>query len=803
MSTDRTLVSFFHLRSVVCGPRSKAMAGNKSKGSKPRSRGNGKGQRAAPALHINLTLDQKLDIIGIVFALGGLLTLLSLVSPSQGSLTDWWITLLKDAFGLGVFVVPLILVAVGVWLLLRSFEKVPRPSGEQSMGFTLAFFVALITLHVVGLGGGSIGAGMYNSLAQALGDFGAVMLILAWWMVALVLCLNLTPSQLLKPLLMLTPGKSQGLMARLRDRAGPPTSASDIKINNGASRKPPVEAPALEAPREAPKRKSPTAPTAPTARILGEPTLSTAPSGPLYRAAPVPQIAWELPKIEDIFEPGGDSNMSEDDLRLKARIIEDTLHHLGVEGKVIEVNRGPAITQFGVEPGFITARDGKQTKVKVSRITALADDLALALAARTIRIEAPVPGRSIVGIEVPNAETALVALRDVLESDNFQKVGKKSQLAFALGQDVSGQPVAADLASMPHLLIAGTTGSGKSVCVNAIISCLLARNTPDDLRLLMVDPKRVELTTYNGIPHLMVPVVVDLERVVGVLQWVTREMDNRYHKFAKAGGRNIDDYNTRIAVQKDAPKDAPVSPGDAEPMEKLPYIVVIIDELADLMMLAPDETERTICRLAQMARATGIHLVLATQRPSVDVVTGLIKANFPARISFAVASSVDSRVILDGPGAEQLLGRGDMLFVSPDSGQPVRLQGCFVSDKEILKLVRHWKGMRGLADASAAEIPEAGPVQVVQQPLWEEMRAQMEKAKGSHEDDLLERAIAVVRLQRRASISLLQRKLQIGYTRAARLIDLMEQKGVVGPAVEGERWREVLLVSPSHYSDDE
>jgi S-DNA-T family DNA segregation ATPase FtsK/SpoIIIE len=615
-------------------------------------------------------------------------------------------------------------------------------------------------------------------------------------MVALVLCFKLTPSQLLKSL--------TAVIARLRGRFNPQTGM-DIKINNGSARKSPIETPTAEAPREAAKR--PKAQPAPApgpvvtpARILGEPTGSGAPSGPLYRPAPVPQIAWELPKVEEIFEPGGDASMSEEDLRIKAHIIEDTLHHLGVEGKVVEVNRGPVITQFGVEPGFVTARSGKETKVKVSRITALADDLALALAAKTIRIEAPVPGRNVVGIEVPNAETSLVALRDVLESEEFTKIANKSKLAFGLGQNVSGQPVAADLAEMPHLLIAGTTGSGKSVCVNAIICCLLSRNTPDDLRLLLVDPKRVELTTYNDIPHLLVPVVVDLERVVGVLQWVTRQMDDRYHKFAKAGARNIDDYNDKVAAQKDVPKEAP---GEAERMEKLSYIVVIIDELADLMMLAPDETERTICRLAQMARATGIHLILATQRPSVDVVTGLIKANFPARISFAVASSVDSRVVLDGPGAEQLLGRGDMLFVSPDSGQPVRLQGCFVSDKEILKLVRHWKGMRGLADTPAGDIPTVASKPPVQQPLWEEMRAQV-KSKESQEDDLLERAIEVVRLQRRASISLLQRKLQIGYTRAARLIDLMEQKGVVGPAVEGERWREVLVTSPSglHGDDD-
>jgi S-DNA-T family DNA segregation ATPase FtsK/SpoIIIE len=768
---------------------------SKSKNSRSKSRG--KGKRQSPGLGINLTLDQKLNIIGIILMASGIITLASLLSFSQSELTSWWINPLKDTFGWGVFIVPLVMFAVGFWLLVRSFESVPRPSGEQASGFALAFFAALLLLQLIGGNGGSLGSGMYQLFTKALGSFGTVVLMLAWLMIALVMCFNLTPSQLLTPLTL--------LIARLRQRGTLPVE-SDLKINNGIARKSPGEGLQPEAQPE-PKRTRPQpapAPSGPSPRVIGQSAASTAQGASLsqhYQPVPIPHIEWELPKLEEMFEQGGDASLSEEDLRTKARIIEDTLHHLGVEGKVVEVNRGPAITQFGVEPGFITSRDGKQTKVKVSRITALANDLALALAAKTIRIEAPVPGRSLVGIEVPNAETAIVALRDVLESENFIKVGKKTRLAFALGQDVSGQPVAADLAQMPHLLIAGTTGSGKSVCVNAIISCLLARNTPDDLRLLMVDPKRVELTTYNGIPHLLVPVVVDLERVVGVLQWVTREMDTRYRKFARAGARNIDDYNSRIAANQEAGKESP--PGTA-PEEKLPYIIVIIDELADLMMLAPDETERTICRLAQMARATGIHLILATQRPSVDVVTGLIKANFPARISFAVASSVDSRVILDGPGAEQLLGRGDMLFVSPDSGQPVRLQGCFVSDKEILRLVRHWKGMRGLADAErpAAEIPELELRTAVQQPLWEEMRAQRDKSKESQEDDLLERAIGVVQLQRRASISLLQRKLQIGYTRAARLIDLMEQKGVVGPSVEGERFREVLVASSSAGRDE-
>jgi len=771
-----------------------------------------------PLFDIKLTLDQKLDLLGIVLALTGLLTAFSLLSASQGWLTDWWVKPLKDTFGWGVFVVPLALMATGSWLLLRSFESVPKPSGERVIGLVLAYLAALVTLQVIAIqisggydasgqpgapaqtGGGVLGEALRRMLITAIGGLGTAVLLLAWWMVALVLSLGLTPSQLIGPLVALVTRLRQARQAQTgqwEQTAWP--DDRPLVINNGGARH--EAQPAEPSPAE-PRRKAPAVQPAAPVRILGD--TPAAPAGPLSRPAPAAQIVWQLPKLEEMFDAGGDSGIPEEDLRIKANIIEETLHHLGVEGKVVEVNRGPAITQFGVEPGFTTARDGKQTKVKVSRITALADDLALALAAKSIRIEAPVPGRNIVGIEVPNAEIALVALRDVLESEEFEKIEKKSKLAIGLGQDVSGQPVAADLAAMPHLLIAGTTGSGKSVCVNAIITCLLAHNTPDDLRMIMVDPKRVELTGYNAIPHLMNPVVVDLERVVSILQWVTREMDNRYHKFAKAGARNIDEYNKKAVAQTAAQTAAQKETPGQDKLEKLPYIVVIIDELADLMMLAPDETERTICRLAQMARATGIHLILATQRPSVDVVTGLIKANFPARISFAVASSVDSRVILDGPGAEKLLGRGDMLFISPDAGQPVRLQGCWVSDKEITRLTRYWKGMRGATDtAPVPEIPLPETKPPTQQPLWEDLRSQAKEAKENQVDDLLARAIDVVRLQKRASISLLQNKLRIGYTRAARLIDLMEEKGIVGPAEPGARWREVLVTPVSGLAGDD
>jgi len=480
-----------------------------------------------------------------------------------------------------------------------------------------------------------------------------------------------------------------------------------------------------------------------------------------------------LPLLAEILDAGIDVSHDDDVDRQRARVIEETLSSFGAPARVVEINRGPTITQFGVEPDFVESRTGRM-RVRVGKIAALADDLALALSARTIRIQAPVPGKGFIGIEVPNDEIAMVALRDVMESEAFKRL--RSPLRFALGQNVAGNAVAADLAAMPHLLVAGATGSGKSVCVNALICCLLANNTPDDMRLLMVDPKRVELTGYNGIPHLLAPVVVDLERVVGALQWVTREMDLRYRKLAEAGCRNIQDYNNKQIARNE---------------KKLPHLVVIIDELADLMMLAPDETERTITRLAQLARATGIHLVIATQRPSVDVVTGLIKANFPARVAFAVASGVDSRVILDQPGAERLLGRGDMLFQAPDAPAPVRLQGVYVSDNEILRLVSYWQGFAstspstptaagGIVDAPPANLP------LKQIPMWDEMRADEDR------DPLLYEAIDEIRRQGRASVSMLQRKMRIGYTRASRLIEAIEEQGIIGPPEPGTGTRQVL-----------
>ena len=552
-------------------------------------------------------------------------------------------------------------------------------------------------------------------------------------------------------------------------------------------------------PAEAPKAANAPVPFSRTTASTPAPPVSPPPQRP---ASGRPN--WRLPEFSGLLAAGGDQEMNHDKLLARARTIEDTLASFGAPGRVVEVRTGPVITQFGVEPDYVEVR-GKKNRVKVSAIANLDKDLQLSLGAKSIRIEAPVPGKGYVGIEVPNDKPSVVRLRDVLESNEFRRIN--SPLAIALGQGVDGTPVAADLGSMPHMLIAGTTGSGKSVCVNTIIASLLLRNTPERLKFIMVDPKRVELTGYNGIPHLVAPVVVELERVVSVLKWVTREMDERYRKYALAGARNIEDFNNHL------PANEPV----------MPYIVVIIDELADLMMMAPDETEKVITRIAALARATGIHLVIATQRPSVDVVTGLIKANFPARVAFAVAGGVDSRVILDQPGAEKLLGKGDMLFMSGDTPAPARLQGVYVSDQEIGNITRFWRNQMadpGLAEAgkpilSDFKLDEAAKSSTTSnrgsgigygnggrpstgghssRSQFDDDEIEDDDDGGDDDDVLYEQAVETVRRLNKASVSLLQRRLRIGYTRAARLVDMMEERGVVGPAVEGSKPRDVLPI---------
>ena len=471
----------------------------------------------------------------------------------------------------------------------------------------------------------------------------------------------------------------------------------------------------------------------------------------------------DLPPLELLIK---EQNFRADERNINqtAGLLDKTLADFGIPAKVVGYRVGPTITQFAVEPGFYEKGDSEsgdlnRQKVRIAQIAGLSRDLALALSALRLRIEAPVPGKSYVGVEVPNLKAAVVRLRPILESESFNKVDSK--LAIALGRDVSGLPVVADLGRMPHLLIAGTTGSGKSVCISSIAVCLAMNNSPEDLRLIMIDSKMVELIRFNGLPHLLGKVETNVERIMGVLRWIVKEMEARYKLLEELKVRNVDNFNKKMIKRKDG--------------KTLPRIVVLIDELADLMMSSPDQTEHNLVRLAQMARATGIHLVVATQRPSTEVVTGVIKANFPARISFAVSSGIDSRVILDTTGAETLLGNGDLLFLNPEIGNPVRAQGVLITDKEIDDVITFWQD--NIIDQDNL-------------PPWEKIMSDMD---NDDDDQLIDLAIELIRKEKRVSASLLQRRLRVGYPRAARLIDRLEEMGIVGPSTGGGKDRDVII----------
>lgn len=469
----------------------------------------------------------------------------------------------------------------------------------------------------------------------------------------------------------------------------------------------------------------------------------------LESAEGMPLALAPLPDISRLaLYDGGLPDKSE--LEQKAELIQATLGNFKVDARVREVHPGPAVTLFTLQPA---------AGVKVRRITELQNDLALALAAPSIRIEAPVPGMARVGIEIPNVNIQVIGLRETIESSDFQR--SKAKIPLALGRDVNGDSIIGDLAKMPHLLIAGATGSGKSVCINGIIGSFLLTRQPGDLQMVMIDPKMVELVGFNGVPHLKGPVVTEMDKVVGALRLVLREMERRYHMFSTLGVRNIDGYNLRR--------------DDDHALERLPYLVVIIDELADLMMTTPDEVESLLVRLAQMARATGIHLLIATQRPSVDVLTGLIKANIPARIAFAVTSQTDSRVVLDMPGAERLLGRGDMLFLPPDAAKPKRIQGPYIEDKDLQYIVEHWRKV----------VPNHQ-----YDPEWMNLPGADGDDAANGQDAFYDQALRIVRQSRTASASMLQRRLKIGYNRAARIIEQLEEEGVIGPP-DGARSRPV------------
>ncbi len=696
------------------------------------------------------------DIGGVAVLAISLMILLGLVAPglAGGTLISALTKVLRRWLGWGSLLLVLAGGAVGLFMLRRrvgedSSVRWARVFALEGAAFALMTLLTLVNggslqRAELGLDGGLVGWGLAELLAIVLNPSWSIALVLLVLVLLLVVGLDL----------------SGGLSALLGKALGAESARGIPASTDPAVSVAPVEeAESLtSAPRKSSKKTPRVAPEY-RKRFRVEQAQDERPRASTPRSEDLPGL--NLLSNEQAARP------SERHINQRAGMIEQTLAEFGIPAKVIGFQVGPTVTQFAVEPGYLPKPGASEDeiarlrKVKVSQIAGLQRDLALALAAERLRIQAPVPGRSYIGIEVPNARSTIVRLRPILESSAFSKV--RSPLTVALGRDVSGEAVVADLATMPHMLVAGTTGSGKSVFIAAITTCLAMNNSPDDLRLVMIDPKMVELIRFNGLPHLYGKVETDLERILGVLRWVVAEMDRRYILLEESRSRNIDTYNRKIGRRKDG--------------ETLPRIVVLIDELADLMMSAPEQTEHNLVRLAQMARATGIHLVLATQRPSTDVVTGLIKANFPARLSFAVASSVDSRVILDVPGAEHLLGSGDMLFLPPEAGSPIRIQGVWITDQEIEQVVNFWQ------KSYQADVEDIPP--------WEQI---LEKeAVLSDRDDLIEQAVKLVQQTQKASTSMLQRQLRVGYPRAARLMDELEDLGVVGPSQGSGRERDVLI----------
>lgn len=716
---------------------------------------NSAGKQARPVETAGLKpLLLRKEVWGGVLLAVALLSVLGLTGISGGAILGGWAGLVRRLFGWVGYAAALVAALAGLWLVWPDLRARLHLTAAAWVGIELLLLVMMAAAHaprvlgdgtsaakaaawVEGRGGGIVGWALADLLMSGLGAAIGSFLLLTAFAAALFLILPVSWQDLKEWLYRLARSIAAAAGRFRTARQGTPV-APEVE-----------EVPWWEQEADAAAGKA--------SKARARTKQSAQPSKGKRVVRP---DDGTLPPL-DLLNPASPQAYGDSDVRRKTQIIEETLESFGVPARVVEVQQGPTVTQFGLDPGYIERKiaDGQiaRHRVRVGRIVSLTDDLALALAAAPLRIEAPVPGRSVVGLEVPNDKVALVSLRRVMESDAFRRIG--SRLALALGEDVAGHPVAIDLALMPHLLIAGATGSGKSVCINAVVCSLLFHNTPAELKMLMVDPKMVELVNYNGIPHLIGKVIVEVEEVVRALAWVAREMDDRYQKLHKLGVRNLEQYNQRISRFKNG--------------ETLPTLVVLIDELADMMMTAADEVERYICRLAQMGRATGIHLVIATQRPSVDVVTGLIKANFPARISFAVTSQIDSRVILDHPGAETLLGRGDMLFAAPQLPAPTRLQGCYVSDEEIQRLTEFWQQRAVDGQAAQPSMPWAG----------------MEDAA---EDGLLERAIAVVQGRERVSTSFIQRQLRIGFPRAARLMDQMEEQGIVGPDEGAGRGREVV-----------
>jgi S-DNA-T family DNA segregation ATPase FtsK/SpoIIIE len=664
-----------------------------------------------------------------LFSLAGLVML---SFSRQGLVLAKLYFLLNHYFGWGAVFLPFILIAAGL-MLSRLKWAISRPNVFVGVLILLVSFISLTQSGVVGFE-------IWQSLAALISGVGAFLFLAGFAFIGFVVAFNTSLEEIILfwANIFAKIKKSLAMLKNFRPRpkfvGKKVESRMEIKGGKVVVRKPS-------------EKVEPRQPSAEEA-IIGE-----------LGALSDKGQAWEYPSL-DLLADSVSKEADRGDVNKNAGIIEKMLESFGITARVAEVNFGPSVTQYALEIALGT---------KLSKITTLSNDLALALAAPTgqIRIEAPIPGRSLVGVEVPNRSLQFVTLKEMLASTKMKKM--KSKLAVALGLNVSGEPVVADISRMPHILLAGATGSGKSVCIHSLIATMLFRASPAEVKFILVDPKRVELTQYNGIPHLITPVIFDPNKVLSALKWAIAEMDRRYKLFAEVGVRNIDSYN------------------ELSGFAALPFILIIVDELADIMFFAPAEVEDSVCRIAQMARATGIHLVVSTQRPSVDVITGLIKANIPCRIAFNVSSQVDSRVIIDGPGAEKLLGRGDMLYIPPDQAKPTRIQGTFVSEPEVKKLIDFLK--------------KTGP-----SPTYTEEVVKMasgKKIRGGigeieEKDELFEEAVRTICNYDRASASLLQRRLKIGYARAARILDQLEQRGIVGLA-KGSKPREVLLKNAEEY----
>lgn len=673
-------------------------------------------------------------ISAVSFFVLGVLSLLSIFTKALllASLNSG----LSSLFGVGLFFVPIVLLTTSLYLFKVKLELAKAHVSFGLMIFLFAFVTLIAAFSEERAG--QIGQSAWTIMAQLLTSFGAFFVGFAAMVIGLLVLFNTTYEEAFGMLANGFKVVFSGIASvarRGKGTAGDLTKRQEPKIQGGNLN------PQLAKPQNG--------------NTQGQPQdgLGTA----VVANLPSQGFIWEYPPLS-LLSDAISKKAERGDIKQNASIIERTLDSFGIQARVAEINLGPAVTQYALEISLGT---------KLSKITALQNDLALALAAPTgtVRIEAPIPGKSLVGIEIPNHSLEIVSLKSIISSETM--INHKSRLAVALGYDVSGQPIIADIAKMPHLLMAGTTGSGKSVAINTFICSLLFRCSPQELKLILVDPKRVELSGYNNIPHLLTPVIVDVDKILAALKWATSEMDRRYKLFAQVGVRNIEGYNEISGFQA------------------LPYIVIVVDELADLMIFAPVEVEDTITRLAQMARATGIHLIIVTQRPSVDVITGLIKANIPARIAFNVSSMVDSRVIIDQPGAEKLLGRGDMLYVPPDASKPMRIQGVY-SDPDVNPLVEYLK-QTGVAPEYTQEVTEmvyrGGPGK---------------GGGGGDRDTLFDEAVRTVCQYDRASASLLQRRLKVGYARAARLVDELETAGIIG-AAEGAKARDVLVRNANDY----